>query len=193
MPILLKLSKGFGIESWEGYDDQCKLAMTAEDFQTIQNAKDLKKENEVFLRDIKSANPTQFYTHLKETHDAVFAKTDCLTCANCCKSSPPLITKSDIRRIASHLNISNKNFERQYVITDYNGEMSFSFVPCRFLQEDNTCAIYEVRPDACRRYPHTDEREYALRARLNVENTIVCPAAAKILNQLKQTFHRHDI
>lgn len=167
--------------------------MKVEDFQAIENAKVLKKENEVFLRGIRSLDTVKFYKELKETHEAVFSKTDCLTCANCCKTAPPLITKSDIRKIASHLNISNKNFERDYVITDYNGEMSFSFVPCRFLQNDNTCSIYEVRPDACRRYPHTDEKEYALRPKLNVENTIVCPAAAKILDQLKQTFHRHDI
>jgi uncharacterized protein len=167
--------------------------MLPEDIQILEKARDFKKENEIFLRGIRSLDTVQFYAELKQTHEAVFSKTDCLTCAHCCKTAPPLITKSDIRRIASHLNISNKNFERDYVITDFNGEMSFSFVPCRFLQNDNTCSIYEVRPEACRRYPHTDEKEYVVRPKLNVENTIVCPAAAKILNQLKQTFHQNDI
>jgi uncharacterized protein len=159
--------------------------MTTEDSQSIQIAKDNKKENEIFLRKIKSIDTATFYNVLKATHTNVFAKTDCLTCANCCKTSPPLISKSDIKRIASFLNTTPKIFEREYVITDYNGEMSF---PCRFLQDDNTCSIYDVRPEACRRYPHTDEKDYALRTKLNIENTIVCPAAVKILNQLKAIF-----
>jgi uncharacterized protein len=167
--------------------------MTTEDLQSIQISKDHKKENDSFLRKIKSIDTTIFYNELKTIHTNVFAKTNCLTCANCCKTSPPLISKSDIRRIASFLNITPKNFERQYVITDHNGEMSFSFVPCRFLQDDNTCSIYDVRPEACRRYPHTDEKEYTLRTKLNLENTIVCPAAAKILNQLKEIFPTYDI
>jgi hypothetical protein len=48
--------------------------MTVEDFQAIENAKVLKKENEVFLRGIRSLDTVQFYATLKQTHEAVFSK-----------------------------------------------------------------------------------------------------------------------
>ena len=167
--------------------------MEAPDILIIEQARASKIENEVFLRNIRTLPAAIFYEELKQVHNQIFEKTDCLSCANCCKSSPPLITKSDIKRISAHIQVSPKNFERKYVITDFNGEMSFSFVPCRFLNEDNSCSIYEVRPEACRRFPHTDEKAYPERTKLNILNTQVCPAAAKILIQLKQKFHNYDL
>lgn len=126
---------------------------------------------------------------VKQYHEEVFSKMDCLTCANCCKTTPPIVTTKDIKRIAKHLGLSKKAFERDYVIEDVDGERSFSFVPCKFLEEDNTCAIYEVRPLACRRYPHTDDSEYPRRPKLNAANADICPAAWKILDKIKQTLN----
>ena len=123
---------------------------------------------------------------LREVHLDVFSKTDCLTCAKCCKTAPPIITQQDIKRIAKYLNLPPKSFKRKYVIDDLDGTMCFHTVPCVFLQYDNTCSIYEVRPEACRRYPHTDEDEYPKRAALNIKNLKICPAAVEIAQDLQK-------
>ncbi len=152
----------------------------------LDKAHNNKIENTDFLKSLGKQKADEFYPLLLDTHKKVFAKIDCLSCANCCKSSPPIIILSDIKRISKHLNISPKQFKRQYILEDINGEMSFNIVPCRFLNDDNSCQIYDIRPEACRRFPHTDEKEFTKRAQLNLKNTLVCPAAAEIVEHLQQ-------
>lgn len=151
----------------------------------LDNAKLNKKENDIYLRGLRNHKEEHIFTEIKKIHQEVFTKIDCIECANCCKTIPALVTNSDIKRIVSVLNISAKQFLRKYVLEDINGEMTLNGVPCRFLNEDNTCSIYEVRPEACRRFPHTDEKEYPRRTSLNLANTLVCPAAVQVLQQLK--------
>lgn len=158
----------------------------------LHSAKVKKKSNEAWLKQIKRDNSHDFLTQLRQTHLEVFSNIECLSCANCCKSSPPIVTNKDIQRISNHLNISQKQFVKSFVLTDINGEQSFNIVPCRFLNDDNTCSIYEIRPEACRRFPHTDEKEYQQRASINLANTLVCPAASQILIKLKSIWP-HDI
>ena len=139
-----------------------------------------------FLKSLKQIeDQDRLLSQLKEVHLDVFSKTDCLACAKCCKSAPPIITQQDIKRIAKHLNLPPKSFKRKYVIDDLDGTMCFYTVPCVFLQSDNACSIYEVRPEACRRYPHTDEADYPKRAGLNIKNLEVCPAAVEIAQELQ--------
>jgi Fe-S-cluster containining protein len=35
---------------------------------------------------------------MQDLHDAEFKRTDCLKCANCCKTTGPLFTLADIER-----------------------------------------------------------------------------------------------
>lgn len=122
---------------------------------------------------------------VKSVHTEVFDKTDCLDCGNCCKSAPPLVTKTDIKRISKHLNISSREFKRAYVLEDFDGSQSFDSVPCKFLGEDNACAIYEVRPQACRSYPHTDDGDFIKRIHLHEINAKICPAVEEILVKME--------
>ena len=62
-------------------------------------------------------------------------------------------------------------------------------VPCTFLNDDNTCQIYEVRPKACREYPHTNQDNFFRRGKLNAKNTLVCPAAFEIVKRLKSSLN----
>ena len=151
-------------------------------------SKEQKDENNRFLKNVWTIPKAEFLPKLQETHQEAFQKIDCLSCANCCKTTPAIITKGDASRIAKHMNIAPKQFIRQYVIEDINGDMMLNGVPCRFLNDDNSCSIYDVRPEACRRYPHTDEAEYPNRTSLNLANTIVCPAAYYIVERLKTQF-----
>jgi Fe-S-cluster containining protein len=145
-----------------------------------------KQTNKEFLSSLPKKDKEYTYKLLLQHHLDVFSETDCLSCANCCKTTPAIVTNNDISRMAKHLSLSPKQIKRQFLIEDVNGEFLFAKVPCVFLEDDNKCKIYEARPEACRRYPHTDEKDYIYRNTLNIANTIVCPAAFNILERLKQ-------
>ena len=144
--------------------------------------------NQKFLELIADKDSIEIYEKVKDIHTEVFGKFDCLSCANCCKTTPPIFIKEDVNRIAEFLNITPSEFEYEYTIEDVDGTLVGIEVPCTFLNEDNTCRIYEVRPQACRSYPHTDEKEYGQRPYLNYQNTIVCPAAYAIVQKLREGF-----
>ena len=151
-----------------------------------EEVKDVARE--AYLRQLRRATKETLYPVLKQVHDIVFAGTDCLTCARCCKEIPAMVTRSDIKRLAAYLGIPPKTFVRKYVLEDINGEMTLNGVPCVFLQHDNRCGVYDIRPNACRRYPHTDEPDYPDRSSLNLANARLCPAAGSILDRLQQQF-----
>lgn len=144
-----------------------------------------KQKYEKFFRNSRLKNEIP---KVKEWHEEAFQKINCLSCANCCKTTPALVTSSDIKRIAGFLKITPKAFVQKYVLEDINGELSLSTVPCHFLNPDNTCRIYEVRPQACRQFPHTDDPEYYKRPKLNASNVIVCPAAYFVAEKLMTLF-----
>jgi len=152
------------------------------DWQKNKEAKSA--ENKALLKQLSTIPKSRIWPIQAIAHKEVFDEVDCLACGNCCKSAPALLIQSDIKRISTHLGINKKSFERTYVIEDINGDKMLNKIPCSFLQQDNSCAIYEVRPEACRRYPHTDETEYHRRSKLNMANVMICPAAYKILDKI---------
>lgn len=152
----------------------------------------MKKTKERFYKEIfvKSASLSN-KPEPKILHEKSFKDVDCLQCANCCKTTPAMVTKEDVNRISKVLNMSAKNFIKTYVLEDINGELSFKTVPCVFLKDNNECSIYEVRPKACRAYPHIDDPGFYKRPHLNAKNVDVCPAvqkAADILQKLTETY-----
>jgi len=120
----------------------------------------------------------------EDTHQKVFSEMDCLQCANCCKTIPPIISKRDTKRIAKHLGMSTSEFEQTYVRLDEDGDRVFRQSPCSFLQEDNTCRIYEVRPAACRAYPHSGDFDFFNHINLHKRNFRHCPALFEIARRL---------
>lgn len=122
----------------------------------------------------------------KNAHQQIFEVIDCMQCANCCKTTPPIILPADIRRIASFLKISPKQFIMKYTLTDIDGEMMFRKVPCVFLMENKTCQIYAVRPIACRDYPHTEAPGFRRKRKLHAANAGICPAVYHILLNIEK-------
>lgn len=147
------------------------------------------KRKEKFLQ-LKSQSG-ELNKMVKQTHQDVFDKTSCLDCGNCCKSAPPLITKKDVNRISAHLNMTPRDFKRQYTVQDFDGSQSFHTVPCQFLGDDNACAIYEVRPQACRSYPHTDDGDFLKRIHLHEINAKICPAVEEILTKMESQIQKN--
>jgi Fe-S-cluster oxidoreductase len=148
------------------------------DLQKYKNlALKKQKEHKKFLDSLKKKPPKNLDYITQESHDIVFNEINCLDCANCCKTTGPLYTEKDIERIAKHLRMKPSDFETKYLRIDEDNDKVLQNLPCFFLNEDNTCSIYDVRPKACREYPHTDRKKVYQINNLTIKNTIICPAA----------------
>ncbi len=77
-------------------------------------------------------------------------------------------------------------FEGTYLRTDEDGDKVFQSMPCPFLGKDNLCSIYEMRPKACREFPHTDRKKIYQINHLTIQNTFICPAAYLFVEKLKE-------
>ena len=121
---------------------------------------------------------------IHQLHEDAFSEIDCLECANCCKTTGPLIIQKDIDRISSHLNLSSEEFIKKYLKIDEDNDYVFQSMPCPFLGNDNYCSIYDVRPKACRDYPHTDRTNQLGILNLTEKNATICPAVADIFEQM---------
>lgn len=143
------------------------------------------KKNKVLLKKLIQLDKKEVDALFQETHEKVFACTDCLKCANCCKTTGPLFTASDIKRISSKLKLTEKDFIKKYLRKDEDNDMVLQQVPCTFLGEDNLCSIYEFRPKACRQYPHTDQNDQPSIYHLTLKNATVCPAVSDILDEIR--------
>ncbi|TPN81749.1 YkgJ family cysteine cluster protein [Aquimarina algicola] len=148
-------------------------------------AKDKYKENKKYFAKLKKKPPKKLDQMMQELHDEEFAATDCLSCANCCKTTGPLFTDKDVERIAKFFKMKPRQFEEQYLRTDEEGDLILKKTPCTFLGADNYCSIYEVRPKACREYPHTDRKKFQQISNLTIKNVAICPAAFNIVEKMK--------
>ncbi|MBU4538900.1 MAG: YkgJ family cysteine cluster protein [Weeksellaceae bacterium] len=148
------------------------------------------KEHKKFLDNLKKRPPKNLDYAVQETHDEVFSKIDCLQCANCCKTTGPLFTEKDIERISKHLRIKPADFEAKYLRTDEDSDKVLQNLPCWFLNADNTCSIYEVRPKACREFPHTDRKKIYQINHLTIKNTLICPAAFEFVERIQKNLEK---
>ena len=149
-------------------------------------AQEKQKESKQFFKLLKRRTPKNLDYLVSDLHDKEFEKTDCLTCANCCKTTSPIFTHTDITRIAKHLKMKEMQFIDKYLENDEDEFMVLKEVPCAFLDTDNSCFIYDVRPKACKEYPHTNRKKFIQLAELTVKNTEICPAAYNIVEALKE-------
>lgn len=158
--------------------------------QYKKQAQQKQKEHKKFLDGLKKKPPKQLDYVVQETHDQVFEKIDCLSCANCCKTTGPLYVEKDIERIAKHLKMKQVDFEKHFLRVDEDNDKVLQNLPCYFLNDDNTCSIYEVRPKACREFPHTDRKKIYQINNLTIKNTLICPAAYEFVELLKKNLEK---
>lgn len=149
-------------------------------------AKDKHNENKKYFDKLKKKAPKNLDYQMQEIHNDVFDKIDCLKCANCCKTTGPLFTNADIERIAKHLKLKPQQFIDQYLYIDEDKDYVLQNLPCAFLDAENYCLIYEVRPKACREYPHTDRKKFQQITNLTLKNTVICPAAYRVVEEMKK-------
>ena len=149
-------------------------------------AKDKQNENKKFFAKLKKKTPKNLDYLMQELHEEEFKRTDCLTCANCCKTTGPLFTNADIERIAKHFKQKPQQFIDQHLKVDEENDYVLQQVPCTFLGADNYCSIYDVRPKACREFPHTDRKKFQQISNLTLKNVAICPAAYNIVEEMKR-------
>lgn len=161
------------------------------DLEAYKNlAKQKQKEHKKFLDGLKKKPPKNLDYVSQETHEEVFEKIDCLQCANCCKTTGPLYTESDIVRISKHLRMKPYDFESKFLRVDEDRDKVLQSLPCFFLNADDTCSIYDVRPKACREFPHTDRKKIYQINHLTIKNTVICPAAYEFVERLQKNIQK---
>jgi Fe-S-cluster containining protein len=154
--------------------------------ESIKHRADQRKSaNKDLLSYIKRKPPQNLDYIMQELHEQAFEEIDCLTCANCCRTTSPIVTDRDIDRIAKHLRTKPGELIAKYLRLDEEGDYVFRSAPCPFLQNDNACSIYDNRPQACRTYPHTDRKKFQQLADLTYKNSFICPAVQRILEMLE--------
>ena len=136
------------------------------------------------INQIKRLNSRKIDELFHKEHISVFKKHNCLTCANCCKTTSPIFRKVDIDRISKRLGMKSIQFENQYLKLDEESDYVLKVAPCSFLNNDNTCSIYEDRPLACKEYPHTDRKNMYQILDLTINNVLICPAVEDIVTSI---------
>lgn len=145
-----------------------------------------KAEHKKFLLALKNRDPRAVDKAFHQVHDEVFEELDCLTCANCCKTTSPIFYQTDIERVAKALRMKPGEFVDKYLRIDEDKDFVLKSAPCPFLDTDNRCKVYEGRPKACREYPHTNRKKMVQIMDLTAMNTQVCPAVFEMVERLKK-------
>ena len=86
---------------------------------------------------------------------------ECTQCGNCCRNHGDYtyvyLIEAEIERIAHHLKLSREAFLAEFCFEE-DGWISLRMdAACPFLEQDNRCAIYPVRPKQCATWPFWDE------------------------------------
>ena len=149
-------------------------------------AKDKHIETKKYFDKLKKKQPKNLDYVMQDLHDAEFKKTDCLQCANCCKTTGPLFTLADIERISKSFRQKPQQFIEQYLRVDEDKDYVLQSLPCTFLDDENYCMIYDVRSKACREFPHTDRKKFNQITDLTLKNVAICPAAYNIVEEMKK-------
>lgn len=139
-----------------------------------------------FLTRLEKSQPRGLDKIAVQTDVEVWKETDCLACANCCKTMSPTFTKTDVKRISRHLNMTEDAFREKWLYFDKkDGDWMNKLQPCQFLNlQDNKCSIYEVRPSDCAGFPHHTKRRMVDYMHVFKQNVEYCPATFKMVEKM---------
>ncbi len=151
-----------------------------------EKSKSQSASNKTFLKKIKQKKIRNLDDLFHVAHEEAFEQIDCLSCANCCKTTSPIFYQKDIERVAKRLRMKPFEFIEKYLKIDEDKDYVLKQSPCPFLGADNYCSVYEDRPTACREYPHTKRKNMYQILELTYKNTLVCPAVLRIVDGMKE-------
>jgi Fe-S-cluster containining protein len=141
-----------------------------------------------FLTKIEKNPPSMLDAMIAEIDKEVWQETDCLSCANCCKTMTPTFRPKDIKRIAAHFNIKPQAFKEKWLYQHANDpDWINTSMPCQFLnKQNNMCSIYEVRPDDCAGFPHLTKKKITTYMHVHKQNLTYCPATYKMVEKMRE-------
>lgn len=141
-----------------------------------------------FLTRLETVKPKGLDKLAVELDQEVWKETDCLACANCCKTMTPTFTKADIKRISAHFNQTPEEFTKKWLYKERgSGDMMNKKQPCQFLNlEDNKCSIYEIRPVDCAGFPHHTKKHFTEWVHVYKQNVEYCPATFKLVEKMME-------
>jgi Fe-S-cluster containining protein len=100
---------------------------------------------------------SELYHMLQEMYPLklkILKKVKCHRCGFCCKSCNVMLSKQDIDTLCEYLQCSFEELYEKYM--DKNARMPYLKLPCPFLNEDNECDVYPVRPKPCKEFPFNE-------------------------------------
>jgi uncharacterized protein len=163
-----------------------KFVFLRMDLQSFSDkAKSQSRDNKAFLAKLRRKSPRDLDDVFHTEHEEAFENIDCLSCANCCKTTSPIFYEKDIDRLARRLRMRPSEFIGRYLRIDEDKDYVLRQAPCPFLDAENYCQVYEDRPTACREYPHTDRKNMHQVLDLAYKNTLVCPAVLRIVENVR--------
>ncbi len=150
-----------------------------------------KKNFRRFLGRLEKQPPTQLDKTAAAIDQAVWKETDCLSCANCCKTMTPTFTNTDIKRIAAHLEMSPAEFKEKWLFFDKKDkDWMNTKQPCQFLDlKSNMCSIYAVRPADCAGFPHLTKKKFVDYIHVHQQNIAYCPATYRMVEKMMEKFN----
>ena len=117
--------------------------------------------------------------------EEVSSQVDCCACANCCREVLPLLSTSDVERLAGGLGISGEELIDRFLVPgEETGTFTFNSKPCPMLLE-NRCTVYDSRPEDCRSFPHLHKDEFVFSLIQAVQNCSICPVVFHVFERLK--------
>ncbi len=137
-----------------------------------------------FLGRIEKSPPRNLTALTIPLEQQVWKETDCLACANCCKTMTPTFNNADIKRISAHFGQTPDEFKKKWLKKDRIGDYVNTRQPCQFLNlKDNKCSIYEIRPADCSGFPHLPKKmkDYIHVHKQNIE---YCPATYRLVEKM---------
>ena len=141
-----------------------------------------------FLSKLERNTPRGIDKTIAALEKEMWSETDCLSCANCCKTMTPTFTNQDIKRISAHLGMTGEAFREKWLRRERGGDRDWlnKTEPCQFLNlEDNKCSIYEVRPADCAGFPHLTKKFLDF-AHVHKQNVELCPATHRLVSKMME-------
>jgi Fe-S-cluster containining protein len=151
-----------------------------------QKARHTKRGMRRFLTKLENEAPRGLSKTILAHEKDVWLETDCLSCANCCKTMTPTFNKQDLKRISAHFDMSIEAFQKKWLRRERGGERDWlnKVEPCQFLNlKDNKCSIYEVRPADCAGFPHLSKK-FKDFVHIHKQNVEYCPATYKLVEKM---------
>ncbi len=146
-----------------------------------------KRKLTTFLTKLEKFKIPEIETIRKKADAEAWTETDCLSCANCCRSMTPTFTENDLLRIAPHFKMTVDEFKAKWLYFEKSDKDWVNVKqPCQFLNlNDNKCNIYEIRPEDCAKFPHHLKKEMDDYIHVYKQNLKYCPATLKWVDKMK--------